>query len=226
MTYDQIILATGSSPYILPIPGADKEGVYGFRTIEDCQSLINAAGRYQKAAVIGAGLLGLEAAVGLRRLGMDVSVIHHSSAIMQKQLDQTASRLSQKELERKGLVFLLEKGTASITGNSRAEGIRFKDSSSIEADLIVMAAGVRPNIRLAPSAGLSVNRGIIVNQFMQTNKPNVYAVGECAEHDGIVYGLAPPLYEQGKVLAQRSMRRPVRRVSRLCTICDLKNSRY
>ncbi len=89
-----------------------------------------------------------------------------------------------------------------------------------------MAAGVRPNIRLAPSAGLSVNRGIIVNQFMQTNKPNVYAVGECAEHDGIVYGLAPPLYEQGKVLAQRSMRRPVRRVSRLCTICDLKNSRY
>lgn len=202
MTYDQIILATGSSPYILPIPGADKEGVYGFRTIEDCQSLINAAGRYQKAAVIGAGLLGLEAAVGLRQLGMDVSVIHHSSAIMQKQLDQTASRLLQKELERKGLVFLLEKDTASITGNSRAEGIRFKDGSSIEADLIVMAAGVRPNIRLAASAGLSVNRGIIVNQFMQTNKPNVYAVGECAEHDGIVYGLAAPLYEQGKVLAQ------------------------
>lgn len=106
MTYDQIILATGSSPYILPIPGAEKEGVCGFRTIEDCQSLINAAGRYQKAAVIGAGLLGLEAAVGLRQLGMDVSVIHHSSAIMQKQLDQTASHLLQKELERKGLVFL------------------------------------------------------------------------------------------------------------------------
>lgn len=202
MTYDLFIAATGSSPYILPIPGANKEGVYGFRTIEDCQALISAAGRYQKAAVIGAGLLGLEAAVGLRQLGMDVSVIHHSSAIMQKQLDQTASRLLQKELERKGLVFLLDKHTASITGNSRAEGIFFKDGSSIDADLIVMAAGVRPNIRLAASAGLSVNRGIIVNQFMQTNKPNVYAVGECAEHNGIVYGLTAPLYEQGKVLAQ------------------------
>ncbi|WP_339191936.1 nitrite reductase large subunit NirB [Bacillus sp. FSL K6-1003] len=202
LSYDKLILATGSSPHILPIPGTDKEGVYGFRTIEDCQAIISMAEHYQKAAVIGAGLLGLEAAVGLRHLGMDVSVVHHSPNIMQKQLDQTASRLLRSELERKGLTFLLEKDTAAITGDSRADGIRFSDSSSIKADLIVMAAGVRPNIQLAASAGLAANRGFIVNQFMQTSKPNVYAVGECAEHNGMVYGLVAPLYEQGKVLAQ------------------------
>lgn len=202
LSYDKLILATGSSPHILPIPGTDKEGVYGFRTIEDCQAFISMAERYQKAAVIGAGLLGLEAAVGLLHLGMDVSVIHHSPSIMQKQLDQTASRLLQSELERKGLTFLLEKDTASITGGSRADGIRFRDGTSIKADLIVMAAGVRPNIQLAASAGIAANRGFIVNQFMQTSKPNVYAVGECAEHNGMVYGLVAPLYEQGKVLAQ------------------------
>ncbi|MCY8203127.1 nitrite reductase large subunit NirB [Bacillus sp. N12A5] len=202
LSYDKLIVATGSSPHILPISGADKEGVYGFRTIEDCQALMSMAEHYQKAAVIGAGLLGLEAAVGLQHLGMDVSVIHHSAGIMQKQLDHTASRLLQTELERKGLTFLLEKDTVSISGISRADGIRFKDGSSLKADLIVMAAGVRPNIELAVSAGIAVNRGIIVNDYMQTSKPNIYAVGECAEHNGTVYGLAAPLYEQGKVLAK------------------------
>ncbi|MEC0678559.1 nitrite reductase large subunit NirB [Bacillus inaquosorum] len=202
LSYDKLIVATGSSPHILPIPGADKEGVYGFRTIEDCQALMIMAEHYQKAAVIGAGLLGLEAAVGLQHLGMDVNVIHHSAGIMQKQLDQTASRLLQTELERKGLTFLLEKETVSISGTSRADGIRFKDGSSLKADLIVMAAGVRPNIELAVSAGIAVNRGIIVNDYMQTSEPNVYAVGECAEHNGTVYGLVAPLYEQGNVLAK------------------------
>ncbi|MBL3649566.1 nitrite reductase large subunit NirB [Bacillus sp. RHFS10] len=202
LSYDKLILATGSFPHILPIPGADKEGVYGFRTIEDCQALMSMAEHHQKAAVIGAGLLGLEAAVGLKHLGMDVSVIHHSSAIMQKQLDHTASRLLQTELERKGLTFLLEKETVSISGAAWADGVRFKDGSSLKADLIVMAAGVRPNIELAVSAGIKVNRGIIVNDCMQTSEPNVFAIGECAEHNGTVYGLAAPLYEQGNVLAK------------------------
>ncbi|PTU26794.1 nitrite reductase large subunit [Bacillus subtilis] len=202
LSYDKLIVATGSSPYILPIPGADKEGVYGFRTIEDCQALMEMAERYQKAAVIGAGLLGLEAAIGLQRLGMDVSVIHHSAGIMQKQLDQTAARLLQTKLEQKGLTFLLEKDTVSISGTTRADGIHFKDGASLKADLIVMAAGVRPNIELAVSAGIEVNRGIIVNDCMQTSEPNVYAVGECAEHNGTVYGLVAPLYEQGNVLAK------------------------
>lgn len=201
LSYDKFIVATGSSPHILPIPGADKKGVYGFRTIEDCQALINMAQHFQKAAVIGAGLLGLEAAVGLQHLGMDVSVIHHSAGIMQKQLDQTAARLLQTELEQKGLTFLLEKDTVSISGTTKADRIHFKDGSSLKADLIVMAAGVRPNIELAVSAGIKVNRGIIVNDFMQTSEPNIYAVGECAEHNGTVYGLVAPLYEQGKALA-------------------------
>ncbi|NLS42931.1 NAD(P)/FAD-dependent oxidoreductase [Bacillus subtilis] len=202
LSYDKFIVATGSSPYILPIPGADKEGVYGFRTIEDCQALMKMAQHFQKAAVIGAGLLGLEAAVGLQHLGMDVSVIHHSAGIMQKQLDQTAARLLQTELEQKGLTFLLEKDTVSISGTTRVDRIHFKDGASLKADLIVMAAGVRPNIELAVSAGIEVNRGIIVNDCMQTSEPNVYAVGECAEHNGTVYGLVAPLYEQGNVLAK------------------------
>ncbi|MCO4852044.1 nitrite reductase large subunit NirB [Bacillus vallismortis] len=202
LSYDKLIVATGSSPYILPIPGADKEGVYGFRTIEDCQALMSMAEYDQKAAVIGAGLLGLEAAVGLQHLGMDISIIHHAAGIMQKQLDQTASRLLQTELERKGLTFLLEKDTMSISGATRADGICFTDGSSLKADLIVMAAGVKPNIELAVSAGIAVNRGIIVNDCMQTSEPNVYAVGECAEHNGTIYGLVSPLYEQGKVLAR------------------------
>ncbi|QHM18103.1 Assimilatory nitrate reductase electron transfer subunit [Bacillus subtilis] len=201
LSYDKFIVATGSSPHILPIPGADKKGVYGFRTIEDCQALMKMAQHFQKAAVIGAGLLGLEAAVGLQHLGMDVSVIHHSAGIMQKQLDQTAARLLQTELEQKGLTFLLEKDTVSISGATKADRIHFKDGSSLKADLIVMAAGVRPNIELAVSAGIKVNRGIIVNDFMQTSEPNIYAVGECAEHNGTVYGLVAPLYEQGKALA-------------------------
>lgn len=201
LSYDKLIVATGSSPHILPIPGADKKGVYGFRTIEDCQALMNMAQHFQKAAVIGAGLLGLEAAVGLQHLGMDVSVIHHSAGIMQKQLDQTAARLLQTELEQKGLTFLLEKDTVSISGATKADRIHFKDGSSLKADLIVMAAGVKPNIELAVSAGIKVNRGIIVNDFMQTSEPNIYAVGECAEHNGTVYGLVAPLYEQGKALA-------------------------
>ncbi|QAV82890.1 assimilatory nitrate reductase electron transfer subunit NasB [Bacillus subtilis] len=201
LSYDKLIVATGSSPHILPIPGADKKGVYGFRTIEDCQALMRMAQHFQKAAVIGAGLLGLEATVGLQHLGMDVSVIHHSAGIMQKQLDQTAARLLQTELEQKGLTFLLEKDTVSISGTTKADRIHFKDGSSLKADLIVMAAGVKPNIELAVSAGIKVNRGIIVNDFMQTSEPNIYAVGECAEHNGTVYGLVAPLYEQGKVLA-------------------------
>ncbi|MGG3032031.1 nitrite reductase large subunit NirB [Bacillus stercoris] len=202
LSYDKLIVATGSSPHILPIPGADKKGVYGFRTIEDCQALMKMAQHFQKAAVIGAGLLGLEAAVGLQHLGMDVSVIHHSAGIMQKQLDQTAARLLQTELEQKGLTFLLEKDTVSISGTTKADRIHFKDGSSLKADLIVMAAGVKPNIELAVSAGIKVNRGIIVNDCMQTSEPNVYAVGECAEHNGTVYGLVAPLYEQGNVLAK------------------------
>ncbi|MGV3273583.1 NADPH-nitrite reductase [Bacillus sp. CIS52] len=200
--YDELILATGSVPFILPIPGADKKGVTAFRDIKDTDTMLAASKQYKKAAVIGGGLLGLEAARGLLNLGMDVSVIHLSPYLMERQLDPTAGRLLQNELEKQGMTFLLEKQTEEIVGTDRVEGVRFKDGTSIEADLVVMAVGIRPNTQLGAESGIPVNRGIIVNDYMQTEIPHIYAVGECAEHRGIAYGLVAPLYEQAKVLAK------------------------
>ncbi|MGM0862539.1 MAG: NADPH-nitrite reductase [Bacillota bacterium] len=201
--YDELILATGSVPFILPIPGADKKGVTAFRDIKDTDIMLAASKEYKKAAVIGGGLLGLEAARGLLNLGMDVSVIHLAPFLMERQLDATAGRLLQNELEKQGMTFLLEKQTEEIYGDDRVEGIRFKDGTSIEADLVVMAVGIRPNTKLGAEGGIPVNRGIIVNDYMQTEIPHIYAVGECAEHRGIAYGLVAPLYEQAKVLAKQ-----------------------
>ncbi|WP_078409968.1 nitrite reductase large subunit NirB [Priestia abyssalis] len=200
--YDELILATGSLPFILPIPGADKKGVTAFRDIKDTDEMLAASKRYKKAAVIGGGLLGLEAARGLLNLGMDVSVIHLAPYLMERQLDPTAGKLLQTELEKQGMKFLLEKQTQEIFGDDRVEGLRFNDGTELEADLVVMAVGIKPNIGLAKESGLSVNRGIIVNDYLQTDVPHIYAVGECAEHNGIAYGLVAPLYEQGKVLAK------------------------
>ncbi|MGG3467091.1 nitrite reductase large subunit NirB [Neobacillus pocheonensis] len=200
--YDELILATGSVPFILPIPGADKEGVTAFRDIKDTEVMLKASMSYKKAAVIGGGLLGLEAARGLLNLGMDVSVIHLAPFLMERQLDATAGKLLQTELEKQGMTFLLEKQTQEILGDDRVRGLRFSDGTEIEADLVVMAVGIKPNIQLAKENGLSVNRGIIVNDYLETNVANIYSVGECAEHNGIPYGLVAPLYEQGKVLAK------------------------
>ncbi|MFC0270408.1 nitrite reductase large subunit NirB [Metabacillus herbersteinensis] len=199
--YDEVIIATGSVPFMLPLPGADKQGVTAFRDIKDTDVMVEASKKYKKAAVIGGGLLGLEAARGLLNLGMDVSVIHIAPTLMERQLDETAGRLLQKELETQGMKFLLEKSTEEIYGTNRVEGLKFKDGTHLEADLVVMAVGIKPNIELAKESGLSVNRGIIVNDFLQTDLPHVYSVGECAEHNGIPYGLVAPLYEQAKVLA-------------------------
>ncbi|MEC1914613.1 NADPH-nitrite reductase, partial [Bacillus spizizenii] len=191
-----------SVPFILPIPGADKKGVTAFRDIKDTDTMLAASKQYKKPAVIGGGLLGLEAARGLLNLGMDVSVIHLAPYLMERQLDATAGRLLQNELEKQGMTFLLEKQTEEIVGDGRVEGVRFKDGTSIEADLVVMAVGIRPNTALGAESGIPVNRGIIVNDYMQTEIPHIYAVGECAEHRGIAYGLVAPLYEQAKVLAK------------------------
>lgn len=156
---------------------------------------------YKKAAVIGGGLLGLEAARGLLNLGMEVDVVHLMPHLMERQLDETASEMLKKELENQGMNFLLEKQTAEILGDERVTGLRFSDGSEIQADLVVMAVGIRPNVQLSKDSGIYVNRGIVVNDYMETDVPNIYAVGECAEHREIVYGLVAPLYEQGKVLA-------------------------
>ncbi|MDL4842246.1 nitrite reductase large subunit NirB [Aquibacillus rhizosphaerae] len=201
--YDQLIIATGSNPFMLPLPGADKEGVTAFRDIKDCEKMIDYSKKHKRAAVIGGGLLGLEAARGLLNLGMDVDVIHLSDFLMERQLDRAAGELLQKELEAQGMNFLLEKQTAEITGKKHVTGLKFNDGGKIAADLVVMAVGIKPNIALAKENGIEVNRGIVVNDFMETDVPNIYAVGECAEHRQMVYGLVAPLYEQGQALAKR-----------------------
>lgn len=202
VSYDSLLIATGSNPFMLPLPGAELEGVIAFRDIKDCETMIEASRKYKKAVVIGGGLLGLEAARGLLHLGMGVSVVHIWPYLMERQLDETASRMLQRELEAQGMTFLLQKNTAAIKGKSRATGLRFADGSETDADLVVMAVGIKPNVELARSAGLTVNRGIVVDDFMRTSVPDIYAVGECAEHRGIAYGLVAPLYEQGAVLAK------------------------
>jgi nitrite reductase (NADH) large subunit len=199
--YDELIIATGSSSFILPVPGADKKGVTGFRDIKDCDDMIETARLYKKAAVIGGGLLGLEAARGLLNLGMEVEVIHLMPHLMERQLDAAASKMLKRELETQGMKFLMEKQTAEILGEERVTGLRFTDGTKMQTDLVVMAVGIRPNTGLAKESGIYVNRGIVVDDFMHTSVPHVYAVGECAEHREIVYGLVAPLYEQGKVLA-------------------------
>ncbi|CAM3697839.1 nitrite reductase large subunit NirB [Marinicrinis lubricantis] len=201
--YDDLIIATGSLPFMLPLPGADKEGVIAFRDIKDCETMIVTSKMYKKAVVIGGGLLGLEAARGLLNLNMDVSVVHIQNYLMERQLDPTASIMLQRELENQGMKFLLEKNTDSILGKNRVTGVKFKDGTVVDADLVVMAVGIRPNIELAKKAGVEISRGIVVNDYLETNIPNVYALGECAEHNGIAYGLVAPLYEQGYVLAKR-----------------------
>ena len=201
--YDRLLLATGSNPFILPVPGADLDGVISFRDIADVEAMIRAAGQYRHAVVIGGGLLGLEAANGLMKRGMDVSVVHIAPWLMERQLDEPAARLLQKNLEAKGMKFLLQKQTAELVAGDggRVAAIRFKDGDEVPADLVVMAVGIRPNTALAESAGLHCHRGIVVNDTLQTFDPRVYAIGECAAHRGIAYGLVAPLFEQAKVCA-------------------------
>ncbi|MEK4248992.1 nitrite reductase large subunit NirB [Paenibacillus sp. FSL W7-1287] len=201
--YDRVIIATGSQPFMLPIAGSNKEGVIAFRNIKDCETMLEASKQYKKAVVIGGGLLGLEAARGLIHLGMETSVVHIHDYLMERQLDEPASRMLQRVLEAQGMTFLLNKQSAFISGRKRVKALHFTDGSEVQADLIVMAVGIRPNVELAKASGIDVNRGIIVNDEMETNLPGIYAVGECAEHRGIAYGLVAPLYEQGMVLAKR-----------------------
>jgi len=202
-SYDRLLLATGSNPFILPVPGKDLKGVIGYRDIYDTNYMIEAATKHKHAVVIGGGLLGLEAANGLKLRGMDVTVVHLMPWLMERQLDKTAADLLQKSLEAKGINFLLQKNTEALIGDDagHVKSIRFKDGIEIPAELVVMAVGIRPNTELAESAGIHCNRGIVVNDTMQTYDPRVYSVGECVSHRGIAYGLVAPLFEQGKVCA-------------------------
>ncbi|MDG1096573.1 MAG: nitrite reductase large subunit NirB [Methylophilaceae bacterium] len=201
--YDRLLIATGSKPFMPPIPGKDLEGVLGYRDIKDTNDMIEAAKKYKHAVVIGGGLLGLEAANGLKIQGMDVTVIHRNEWLLEKQLDKAAGLMLQKSLEAKGLKFHLNTNTDTIIGNAdgRVSAIRFKEGFEIPADLVVLTVGIRPNYALAESAGIHCDKGIVVNDTMQTFDPRVYAVGECVNHRGISYGLVAPLFEMAKVCA-------------------------
>jgi len=203
-SYDRLLIATGSVPFILPVPGKGLDGVIAYRDIADTQAMIDAAQRHRHAVVIGGGLLGLEAANGLMRRGMDVTVVHIAPWLMERQLDEVAGGLLRQSLERRGLRFEMGAQTEALLGDDdgRVRAVRFKDGREVPAELVVMAAGIRPNTELAERAGLHCQRGIVVSDTLQTvTDPRIYAVGECAAHRGVAYGLVAPLFEQGKVCA-------------------------
>jgi len=199
--YDRLLLATGSTPFIVPVPGKDLPGVLTFRDIHDVETMLGATRDHKRAVVIGGGLLGLEAANGLLRQGMEVTVVHLLDTLMEKQLDQAAAAMLRISLEERGLRFLMQTQTEAILGDERVRAVRFRDGTEVAADLVVMAVGIRPNIVLARSARLYCDRGVVVNDTMQTYDPRIYALGECVQHRGQTYGLVAPLFEQAKVCA-------------------------
>jgi NAD(P)H-dependent nitrite reductase large subunit len=200
-SFDTLLLATGSSAWMPPIDGLDKDGVFAFRTLDDTRALLERAGRGVKAVVIGGGLLGLEAARGLQVQGCEVSVVHLLDTLMERQLDVTAGSYLKSKMESLGVRVLLKRSTRALVGNGHVEGIEFSDGERLDADLVVVAAGIRPNVELGRRAGLQINRGIVVNDHMETSHPDIFAVGECVEHNGVCYGLVAPLIEQARVLA-------------------------
>lgn len=199
--YDRLLLATGSNPFVVPVPGHLLPGVVTFRDIRDVQLMMDASKQSRHAVVIGGGLLGLEAANGLMRQGMNVTVVHIHETLMERQLDRTAGEMLRKSLEERGMHFHMPAQTVEILGEQRVRGVRFKDGSELYADLVVMAVGIRPNMDLAKKAGIYCERGIVVNDTLQTYDPSIYAVGECVQHRSQTYGLVAPLFEQAKVCA-------------------------
>jgi nitrite reductase (NADH) large subunit len=199
--YDRVLLATGSNPIMLPLPGKELPGVVTFRDLRDVDSMLKAARQHHRAVVIGGGLLGLEAANGLLQQGMDVTVVHLLDTLMERQLDKPAAQLLRQSLEKRGLKFQMPVQTAAILGDTRVTGVRFKNGTEIAADIVVMAVGVRPNIDLARCVGLRAERGVLVNDTLQTFDPSIYAVGECVQHRNNTFGLVAPLWEQARVCA-------------------------
>ncbi|CAM3923178.1 NAD(P)/FAD-dependent oxidoreductase [Bordetella muralis] len=220
--YDRLLIATGSRPFIPPVPGSDLDGVIGFRDIQDVQTMLEASRQHHHAVVIGGGLLGLEAANGLLRQGMTVTVVHLHPSLMERQLDAPASALLQRALESSGLRFEMSAQTAELVGTERVTGVRFKDGREIAADLVVMATGVRPNVDLARDSGLHCERAIVVDDTLQTYDPCVYAVGECVEHRRSTFGLVAPIWEQARVCAAHLAGAGHRRYVQRATATKLK----
>jgi nitrite reductase (NADH) large subunit len=220
--YDRLVIATGSNPFMLPVDGINLDGVMSFRDIRDVENMINVASQHKKAVVIGAGLLGLEAAMGLCGRGMDVTVVHNNDIPLNRQLDQEAGELLKQALETRGLHFKMNAKTQSIVGNKQVEKVCFMDGSELEADLVVMAIGIRPNIQLAQDCGLYCQKGIVVSDTLQTYDPSIYSLGECIEHRGDTFGLVAPLYDQAKVLANHLSEHGVAQFQTLPTATKLK----
>ncbi|SNS34656.1 nitrite reductase large subunit NirB [Sphingopyxis indica] len=206
--YDRLLIATGSDPFIIPVPGKDLPGVISFRDMDDVDMMLTAAEKGGSAVVIGGGLLGLEAAHGLSLRGMKVTVLHLMPTLMERQLDEAAGWLLKQALEARGQTILTGADTEAIVGEGKVEGVRLKDGTLIPADLVVMAVGIRPSVALARDAGLAVGRGIQVDDHMVTSDPNILAVGECVEHDGQVYGLVAPLWDMCRSLADGLVEQP------------------
>ncbi|MFM2390171.1 MAG: hypothetical protein RLZZ437_1726 [Pseudomonadota bacterium] len=200
--YDKLVIATGSAPFIIPVPGKDLPGVVTYRDLEDTNAMIAASRPGAKAVVIGGGLLGLEAAAGMAARGAEVTVIHLMGHLMERQLDPAAGYLLQKDLEARGIRVHCKGATKAILGTDRVEAVLLEDGTVYPADLVCMAVGIRPEVRLANDAHLDVGRGITVNDQLQTSDPAIFALGECVEHDKQLFGLVAPLYDQAKVLAQ------------------------
>ncbi|MDR6832552.1 MULTISPECIES: nitrite reductase large subunit NirB [unclassified Sphingopyxis] len=207
-SYDRLLIATGSDPFIIPVPGKDLPGVIAFRDMDDVDTMLAAADAGGDAVVIGGGLLGLEAAHGLSLRGMKVTVLHLMPTLMERQLDEAAGWLLKQALEARGQTILTGADTAEIVGDGKVEGVKLKDGTLIPASLVVMAVGIRPSVALARDAGLAVGRGIQVDDHMVTSDPAVLAVGECVEHDGQVYGLVAPLWDMCRSLADGLVEKP------------------
>ena len=203
LPYDKLLLATGSKPLAPPVPGLAFPNVRAFRDIADAQAMMAAAQSGGRAVVIGGGLLGLEAAWGLKRRGMAVALVHLMPTLMERQLDVAAGELLRRDLEARGIAFFTNSQTEEIVGNDRAEAVVLADGRRIPADFVVLAVGIRPNIDLARDADLDVNRGILVGDDMATSDPDIHAVGECIEHNGQVFGLVAPIWDQAKVCGAR-----------------------
>jgi nitrite reductase (NADH) large subunit len=201
LPFTKLVLATGSKPIRLNVPGMDLPGVLTFRDLADVAAIETAAANNKNAVVIGGGLLGLEAAYGLAKAGAQVTVVHLMDRLMERQLDPRASALLQQAVEAKGIAVRLNADTAGIVGDGRVQSVAFADGTQIDADLVVVAAGIRPNIDLARSAGVAIGRGVMVDDHLQTSNSSIYAIGECAEHRGVCYGLVEPAYEQARTLA-------------------------
>ncbi len=200
--YDKLLIATGSTPFVPPIPGHDLQGVHTYRTIEDVETILEKSRNGGNAIVIGGGLLGLEAAWGLKTRGMNVTVLHLAAELMNNQLDTVAATQLQGSLQQRGITIFTQVNTRRLLGEESIKAVELDNGTLLDADLVIIAVGIRANCQLAESAGLECERGILVDDHLQTTDKHIFSLGECVQHRQTTYGLVAPLYEQAKTCAE------------------------